>query len=142
MAFFWKASLSFLTLLFAVAAVCAQVGSGGMRMVGGRTDADVGEEGVQDALKFAVAEFNKASNDMYIHRVSKVVKVQKQVVAGIKYIVTVQMGRTSCRKGGAEKIELCAFHDEPELAKTSTCTFEVVSRLWIPETKLVKSTCT
>ncbi|XP_041105995.1 cystatin C (amyloid angiopathy and cerebral hemorrhage) [Polyodon spathula] len=141
MSFFWKSSLSFLALLFAVAAVCALPGGVGMRMVGGKMDADVGEEGVQDALKFAVAEFNKASNDMYVHRVWKVISAQKQVVSGIKYIVTVQMGRTSCRKGGAEKVELCAFHDVPELAKTSTCTFEVVSRLWIPETKLVKNTC-
>ncbi|RXM91410.1 Cystatin [Acipenser ruthenus] len=133
----WKPSFSFLTLLFAVAAVCVIGG-----IPGGPIDAVIGEEGVQDALKFAVTEFNKASNDIYVSRVSQVVRVQKQVVAGIKYIMTVKMGRTSCRKGTAENIELCAFHDGPKLAKTSTCTFEVWSRPWIPDTKLVKKTCT
>ncbi|XP_033873447.1 cystatin-like [Acipenser ruthenus] len=133
----WKHSFSFLTLLFAVAAVCVTGG-----IPGGPVDVVIGDEGVQDALKFAVTEFNKASNDIYVSRVSQVVRLQMQVVAGIKYIMTVKMGRTSCRKGTAKNIELCAFHDGPKLAKTSTCTFEVWSRPWIPDTKLVKKTCT
>ncbi|XP_041107955.1 cystatin-like [Polyodon spathula] len=137
MAVNWKTSSLFLALFFAVAAVCAN-GS----IPGAPVDADIGDDGVKDALKFAVTEFNKANNDVHLYRVSKVVRVQTQVVAGIKYIMTVKMGRTSCRKGKTGNIELCAFHNGPQLAKTSTCTFEVWSRPWIPETRLLKSTCT
>ncbi|KAG9334889.1 hypothetical protein JZ751_006369, partial [Albula glossodonta] len=48
-------------------------------LVGGLSDADINEKGVQNALQFAVVQHNKGSNDMFVSQVSKVIKVQKQV---------------------------------------------------------------
>lgn len=48
-------------------------------LVGGPADADITDEGVQNALQFAVVQHNKGTNDAFINKVSKVVKVQKQV---------------------------------------------------------------
>lgn len=40
-----------------------------------------------------------------------------QVVAGMKYIFTVQMARTLCRKGGVVKD--CAVHQDPAAVRTT-----------------------
>lgn len=48
-------------------------------LVGGALDADVNEEGVQQALNFALSEYNKASNDAYHSRAIRVVRARKQV---------------------------------------------------------------
>ena len=49
------------------------------RLLGGLMEADVNEEGVQEALSFAVSEFNKRSNDAYQSRAMRVVRARKQV---------------------------------------------------------------
>lgn len=49
------------------------------RLLGGLWDADVNEEGVQQALSFAMSEYNKASNDAFHSRAVQVVRAQKQV---------------------------------------------------------------
>ncbi|XP_055745623.1 cystatin-like [Salvelinus fontinalis] len=105
-------------------------------IVGGVVDADINDPATRDALKFAVAEYNKGTNDMYVRQVAKVVKAQKQVVAGMKYIFTVQMARTLCRKGGVKD---CAVHLAP--AATYQCTFEVWSRPWLGASQLIKNVC-
>jgi len=125
-------------LLVAVfAALCAAGLAVGMP--GGRSDADINSEGVQKALQFAVVQHNQGSNDMYLSQVHRVLKVQTQVVAGLKYYITVEMGKTPCRKGGTEKV--CAVHEDLQLAKPFQCTFEVWSRPWLNEIQMTKQTC-
>lgn len=127
---FWKVVAPLLAL-------CLAVASAGL--VGAPVDAtaDLNEEGVQDALRFAVAQHNRASNDMFIRQVSKVTSVQKQVVSGMKYIFKVEMARTGCRKGGVE--EVCAIELDPSTAQT--CTLSVWSQPWLNSIKLVQNDC-
>lgn len=66
-----------LALALAVSPAAGQGHKG--RLVGGLIDADVNEEGVQQALSFALSEYNKASNDAYHGRVLRVLRVRKQV---------------------------------------------------------------
>uniref|UniRef100_A0A8C4DDY2 Cystatin C (amyloid angiopathy and cerebral hemorrhage) n=1 Tax=Dicentrarchus labrax TaxID=13489 RepID=A0A8C4DDY2_DICLA len=100
-------------------------------------DADVNDEGVQNALNFAVVEHNKGSNDMYLSQVAQVVKVQTQVVAGTKYVITVKMGKTPCRKDQAE--EVCTVHQDPEMPYQ--CTFTVWSRPWLSDIRVISEKC-
>lgn len=65
----WKVAL------FALAAASAVAST----MVGGFQDADPNDEGVKNALNFAVVQHNRASNDIYLSQVAEVVKVQRQV---------------------------------------------------------------
>lgn len=53
------------------------------RLLGGLAEADVNEEGVQQALNFALSEYNKASNDAYHSRAMRVVRARKQVSPGL-----------------------------------------------------------
>ncbi|XP_023651977.1 cystatin-like [Paramormyrops kingsleyae] len=130
MGFSWKAIVLFLAVFLMVA---------NATLVGGPMDANLNEPGVKDALQMAVSEHNKRSNDAYLRDVSSVIKVQKQVVSGIKYIFKVNMGRTACRKDGAESS--CAVHMDVDQAKAYVCTFEVWSQPWLGSIKMVKDDC-
>lgn len=66
----WKVVFLFVAPLFA---------AGLGRMVGGKQDIDVNDEGVQNALNFAVAEHNNASNDLFYFKTMEVLKAQSQV---------------------------------------------------------------
>uniref|UniRef100_A0A671KMP8 Cystatin-like n=1 Tax=Sinocyclocheilus anshuiensis TaxID=1608454 RepID=A0A671KMP8_9TELE len=103
----------YIKMIVSFLAVTLAVASAGM--TGAPMDADINEEGVQNALQFAVAQYNRQSNDAFVRQVSEVIKVQKQVVSGLKYIFTVKVGRTNCRKGGVET--LCTIHEDPSVAQ-------------------------
>ncbi|XP_009459833.1 PREDICTED: cystatin-like [Nipponia nippon] len=98
------------------------------------------DEGLQRALQFAMAEYNKASNDMYSSRVVRIISAKKQIVAGIKYIMKVEIGRTTCPKPATD-LQSCAFHDVPQMAKHAICNFVVYVIPWQNETKLLESRC-
>uniref|UniRef100_A0A8C1KRC8 Cystatin-like n=1 Tax=Cyprinus carpio TaxID=7962 RepID=A0A8C1KRC8_CYPCA len=115
-------------------AVILAVASAGL--TGAPVDADMNDKGVQNALQFAVNTFNRQSNDAFLRQVSEVIKVQKQVVSGLKYIFTVKMGRTSCRKGGVET--LCAVHEDPSVTQ---CKITVWSQPWKNFIKVLENTC-
>uniref|UniRef100_A0A4W5QAJ6 Cystatin domain-containing protein n=1 Tax=Hucho hucho TaxID=62062 RepID=A0A4W5QAJ6_9TELE len=124
----WKLVVPLLAVAFIVASAEG--------MPGGVVDANMNLQTTRDALQFAVVEYNKRTNDLYVRQVAEVVNAQQQVVAGMKYIFTVQMARTSCRKGDVEN---CAVPKNP--AALYQCTFEVWSRSWLKEIQLIKTDC-
>uniref|UniRef100_A0A8C7ZAK7 Cystatin domain-containing protein n=1 Tax=Oryzias sinensis TaxID=183150 RepID=A0A8C7ZAK7_9TELE len=126
----WKVVFLFLAATFAV-------GTG--VLVGGVSDGDINDEGAKKALNFAVEHHNRGLNDMYRRQVAEVVKVQKQVVAGIKYIITVKMARTFCRKNGAG--EECIIPVDQAKAQPYQCKFSVWSRPWLNEMTVLEEKC-
>ncbi|XP_053188746.1 cystatin C (amyloid angiopathy and cerebral hemorrhage) [Scomber japonicus] len=102
---------------------------GSAALIGGPRDIDVNDSGVQNALNFAVVQHNRGTNDMFVSQVAEVIKAQSQVVAGIKYIITVRMGRTDCRKDSGN--QQCTIHQGNEKARLYQCTFTVWSRPWL-----------
>ncbi|XP_030626863.1 cystatin C (amyloid angiopathy and cerebral hemorrhage) [Chanos chanos] len=126
---FWRFVVPLLAVGFAVASA---------GLVGAPADVDLNDEGVQNALRFAVAQHNRASNDMFINEVEEVVSVQRQVVSGLKYIFKVKMANTRCRKGSVETD--CAIQEGANV-KRYTCTFEVWSQPWTSTIKLTRNTC-
>ncbi|XP_035256107.1 cystatin C (amyloid angiopathy and cerebral hemorrhage) [Anguilla anguilla] len=132
----WKITVPLLALFLAVASVSV----GGAQLVGGNSKADLNAQPVKDALQFAVVQVNLKSNALFVSKVTRIIKAQQQVVAGVLYTFTVEMARTSCRKGGEE--ENCAVHEDPAIAKPGECTFKVWSRPWLNEMMLKENTCT
>ncbi|XP_066535768.1 cystatin-like [Hoplias malabaricus] len=109
-------------------------------IAGGVIDADINAPEVQEALQFAIAEYNRVTNSMWVSQVSKVIQVQQQVVSGIKYIFNVEMARTSCKKG-EEPMEACEVHSDPNIAQVDVCRLVVWSQPWLNSNKLVENTC-
>ncbi|KAK1192445.1 CYT protein, partial [Pygoscelis papua] len=132
-------------MLLAAALIFAGAVLGGEdrpRLVGAPIDvADAdNDEGLQRALQFAVAEYNKASNDMYSSRVVRIISAKRQIVSGIKYIMKVEIGRTTCPKPATD-LQSCAFHDAPQMAKHTICDFVVYTIPWLNQIKLLDSSC-
>ncbi|KAF1473900.1 Cystatin, partial [Eudyptula minor novaehollandiae] len=132
-------------MLLAAALIFAGAVLGGEdrpRLVGAPVDvADAdNDEGLQRALQFAVAEYNRASNDMYSSRVVRIISAKRQIVSGIKYIMKVEIGRTTCPKPATD-LQSCAFHDAPQMAKHTICDFTVYTIPWLNQIKLLDSRC-
>ncbi|XP_053451787.1 cystatin-C-like [Nycticebus coucang] len=129
-----------LLLLAAALAVSSVTSAKAQRLIGGFMDADVNEEGVRHALDFAMSEYNKASNDMYHSRALRVVGARKQVVAGMNYDLTVEIGRTTCTKS-QPKLDDCPFHEQPHLKRKMLCSFQIYSVPWLGTMTMTKSSC-
>ncbi|KAM8859506.1 cystatin C (amyloid angiopathy and cerebral hemorrhage) [Spinachia spinachia] len=123
-------------LVVAIFAAASLVGSAAL--VGGFQDIDVNDEGARDALNFAVAQHNRRSNDMYLNQVAEVIGVQRQLVAGYKYIITVNMAKSQCRKSNAN--DVCAVQ-QGSAAPPYQCKFTVWSRSWLNDIQLLKEEC-
>lgn len=113
------------------------------RLVGGPLEADGNSEDVRRMLDFAVREYNKMSNDRFLHRPMALVRARKQVVSGMNYLLDVEIGRTKCTKSKSLSSDLsnCPFHDSPDLKKKTLCLFQVYTVPWLNTTSLVKSNC-
>ncbi|NXA74340.1 CYT protein, partial [Thryothorus ludovicianus] len=112
------------------------------RMVGAPESIDDPEndEGLERALQFAMTAYNRASNDMYSSRVVRIISAKRQIVAGVKYIMEVEIARTTCTKP-ATNIQHCAFHEEPQMAKHTICNFVVLNVPWRNQVELLESKC-
>uniref|UniRef100_A0A8C6SDR1 Cystatin C (amyloid angiopathy and cerebral hemorrhage) n=1 Tax=Neogobius melanostomus TaxID=47308 RepID=A0A8C6SDR1_9GOBI len=111
--------------------------TGQPHLLGGPRDIDLNkDENAKDALTYAIQRHNTNTTDNYLSDVSQVLNAQSQVVAGMKYFITVQMVRTDCRKNRAD--EGCGPTDPP---KNYQCTFVVWSRPWLNDIQLLKETC-
>ncbi|XP_035984571.1 cystatin-C [Fundulus heteroclitus] len=126
----WKIVFALLSALLAVEADM---------MVGGFRDIDVNNEGVQNALNFAVVQHNRKSNDVYLRQVAQVVKAQVQVVAGLKYVLTVNLEKTSCRKDRAN--EQCDAQRKSADAQPYQCKFTVWDRPWMNDIRVIDEKC-
>ncbi|NXC23755.1 CYT protein, partial [Campylorhamphus procurvoides] len=98
------------------------------------------DEGLQRALQFAMTAYNRASNDMYSSRVVRILSAKRQIVAGVKYIMEVEIARTTCTKPAAD-LQHCALHEEPQMAKHTICNFVVLNVPWRNQIQLLDSKC-
>ncbi|XP_071995595.1 cystatin-2-like [Engystomops pustulosus] len=110
----------------------------GAILVGGLHDEDPSDPEVVQNVNFAINEFNQRSNGEYYYKLLKIVSAQYQVVAGIRYVLNVEVGRTDCKK--ASTIEESSCHDS-ELTKTFFCTFSVLEVPWESSKTLLSSSC-
>ncbi|ERE71857.1 cystatin-C [Cricetulus griseus] len=128
-------------LLLAILAVASAANTKqGPRLLGGLQEAKVEEEGVKQALDFAISEYNKGSNDAYHSRALEVVRARKQMVAGINYYLDVMVGRTTCTKSQPNLTD-CPFHDQPHLMRKTLCSFQIYTVPWQGTQTLTKSSC-
>ncbi|XP_066535906.1 cystatin-like [Hoplias malabaricus] len=124
--------------LVAVVLVLSLVAEGS-KLPGAPMAADMNDPEVQKALHFAIAQHNRVSNDMWISHVTKVLSVHKQIVAGMKYLFTVEMARTSCRKGRQK--EVFQTHCDSQVARPHVCKLAVWTQAWIKKIQVTEDTC-
>ncbi|KAF7238404.1 Cystatin [Varanus komodoensis] len=114
-------------------------------MPGGLVDRSVADPDVRKAAAFAVEAYNRASNSLFYYKVLRILDAKSQVVAGVKYYLTVELVSTQCEKKGGSvlnqaEVDLCAVAPTNEQQKR-TCEFQVVSRPWENVLELEKMSC-
>uniref|UniRef100_A0A4W2CB13 Barrier to autointegration nuclear assembly factor 1 n=1 Tax=Bos indicus x Bos taurus TaxID=30522 RepID=A0A4W2CB13_BOBOX len=103
-----------------------------------------GFDKVQKAAQVAVANYNMGSNSDYYYRDITILRAHSQLVAGIKYYLTVDMGSTACRKsavaGDHVDLTTCPLAAEAQQEKLR-CDFEILVVPWKNSSQLLKHDC-
>ncbi|KAM5184634.1 cystatin-M isoform 2-T2 [Callospermophilus lateralis] len=114
------------------------------RRTGERQDLAPNDPQVQRAAQAAVASYNMGSNSLYYFRDTNVIKAQSQLVAGIKYYLTVEMESTACRKtrvsGDHVDLTTCPLATGVQQEKLR-CDFEILEVPWKNSSQLLKHNC-
>eukprot|EP00073_Rattus_norvegicus_P035512 XP_008760528.1 PREDICTED: cystatin-F isoform X2 [Rattus norvegicus] len=76
--------------------------------------------GVLKAARHSVEKFNNCTNDIFLFKESHVSKALVQVVKGLKYMLQVEIGRTTCRKTMHRQLDNCDFQTSPALKRVSS----------------------
>uniref|UniRef100_A0A8D2CW83 Cystatin domain-containing protein n=1 Tax=Sciurus vulgaris TaxID=55149 RepID=A0A8D2CW83_SCIVU len=132
-----------LLLLAALVAGCAarpELGRSSQLMLGGLEEADIHEEGVHQAIDYAISVYNQENNDIYYSRVRRVVRARKQVVTGTNYYLDLEIGRTSCSKSQSDLSE-CPFIEHPHEHKRTFCSFQVYIVPWLHTISMTQYSC-
>ncbi|XP_053205459.1 cystatin-1-like [Panonychus citri] len=110
------------------------------RLVGGWSPKDVNHESVKENAKFATKTLNDRSNDAHYENLIHIHEALSQVVSGVKYNITMDIGKTTCRKNEVEsdKLEQCSLDQKSTIKR---CKITVLSRPWLNETRLLHSEC-
>ncbi|CAI9154103.1 unnamed protein product [Rangifer tarandus platyrhynchus] len=95
---------------------------------------------VQQALWFAMKEYNEASRDTYVYKVTNILRSQEQVTDSLDYLLEVKIERTMCKKISGTT-DNCLIQEDPKMQKMFYCTFIVASKPWKFELKMLKKEC-
>ncbi|XP_023575894.1 cystatin-C-like [Octodon degus] len=104
---------------------------------GGLEDMDSSNENVQQAVDFALREYNKDNNDLNLSHLVHVVRSCEQLVAGMNYYLDMEIGRTICPKDQPTQDDCPLSEEEP----TQFCSFVVYSIPWEHYMALTDSSC-
>ncbi|XP_029452836.1 cystatin-like [Rhinatrema bivittatum] len=96
---------------------------------------------VQKAASFAVNTYNEKSGNEYLFRVIKVLSAESQIVAGVKYILDVEIGKTQCKTGSTDNAASCPFFDTAGQTETFLCHFEILEQAWLNKQTVLESSC-
>jgi len=86
-------------------------------MLGGRNDADVGCEMVNNATQFAVQKMNAGSNGFYQVKLAQVTAATKQLVAGVVFRVTFDVQVRGCNISTVQINKYCKMFEARILKK-------------------------
>nr|XP_012633807.1 cystatin-M [Microcebus murinus] len=113
-------------------------------MLGERQNLSTSDPQVQKVVQAAVASYNMGSNSLYYFRNTHIIKAERQLVAGIKYYLTVDMESTTCHKnrsaGDHVDLTTCPFAVGKQQEKLR-CDFEILIVPWQNSTQLLKHNC-
>ncbi|XP_042294764.1 cystatin-like [Sceloporus undulatus] len=102
---------------------------------GGLVELPISDPEVQKAAALAVGAFNTQSGSDFYYKALEIQKAESQEVEGIKYFLTIEMVKTSCRKKkgydlNPEQLAKCKVAAKAEQQKYN-CEFEI----WLNEKK-------
>ncbi|XP_008428756.1 cystatin-F [Poecilia reticulata] len=114
----------------------------GRPMPGSPYDISKNSAAVQQAVLGAAHSFNSQSNDAFLFKPSAVLRAQRQVVRGIRYIVDFQISRTVCpKRNRTSDLDRCRLQPPGRLAQTFRCHLELWLIPWKPGRETLELLC-
>ncbi|XP_076970416.1 cystatin-F [Tamandua tetradactyla] len=89
------------------------------------------DPGVLRAARHTVEWFNNCTNDIFLFKESHINRALVQIVKGLKYMLDVEIGRTTCKKTGHPCLDNCDFQTNSTLKQTFGCYSEVWVIPWL-----------
>ncbi|XP_006218340.1 cystatin-F isoform X4 [Vicugna pacos] len=83
------------------------------------------------AARHSAERFNNCSNDVFLFKESRVRRALVQVVKGLKFMLDVDIGRTTCKKTGHPSLDDCDFQTNRTLKRALSCYSEVWVVPWL-----------
>merc|ERR1712028_103833 len=123
-----------IVLLGLLACTFGQLGGG--NVVGGASSVDTNDVDMNAALDAGMLALNAQSNSLYLHQLVRVVSATKQVVAGLKYTIQIEMGTSECFK----TVESSSLDECPVAGDTEIHSLVVSDQPWLsPRFQLLSS---
>ncbi|ELR52644.1 Cystatin-F, partial [Bos mutus] len=88
------------------------------------------------AARHSAESFNNCSNDAFLFRESRVSRALVQIVKGLKFMLDMDIGRTTCKKTGHANLDDCSFQTNRTLQWTLSCYSEVWVVPWLQTTEV------
>jgi len=82
-------------------------GRSGGRRLGGWNPANTNDDGVVAAAQYAFEQLQRRDNGMFALKMAGIVSAEQQIVAGIKYRVTLAVHTTNCCAGPEVDLSTC-----------------------------------
>ncbi|RWS22419.1 hypothetical protein B4U80_05788 [Leptotrombidium deliense] len=122
-------------LFFAAVAFSTQQDS----LPGGWNDVTDGNK-KNELVKFSVVHYNERSNSYFVKNVVRVVDAKQQVVSGINYRLTIELGTTQCKRNEVtfDNIDHCVPADG---GNVESCTIVIWERTWLNEREVTHFFC-
>ncbi|KAJ8384766.1 hypothetical protein AAFF_G00198520 [Aldrovandia affinis] len=126
--------------VFAVCFVLVHLAVSVPVMTGAPIDVPSNRSDVQRAARFAVNTYNKViTTEEYAYKSTSIVSSEVQVVAGLNFIMEVNLGLTQCKKTQTIDVESCPLQMN---CKKLRCRFVVLIIPWEEVTLLTEIRCT
>ncbi|XP_006902531.1 PREDICTED: cystatin-F [Elephantulus edwardii] len=87
--------------------------------------------GVLKAARHTSERFNNCTNNIFLFKEYHINKALVQIVKGMKYMLDIEIGRTTCRKTSHPNLDNCDFQTNPTLTETFNCYSEVWVIPWL-----------
>ncbi|XP_069476484.1 T-kininogen 2-like isoform X1 [Ambystoma mexicanum] len=94
---------------------------------------------LEEPLAHTLKKFNLESNHPYFYKVEHIEEATKQVVAGMKYVVTFRIKSTNCSKAANEELhDGCEFHARSVVKR---CKAEIYVVPWLKKIEVLGVNC-
>ncbi|XP_059887259.1 cystatin-F [Delphinus delphis] len=96
---------------------------------------------VLKAARHSAESFNNCSNDAFLFRESHISRALVQIVKGLKFMLDLDISRTSCKKTRHPSLDDCSFQTNRTLKQTLSCYSEVWVIPWLQSFKVPVLRC-
>uniref|UniRef100_A0A8D1W292 Cystatin domain-containing protein n=1 Tax=Sus scrofa TaxID=9823 RepID=A0A8D1W292_PIG len=120
---------------------CSQILDSGVRPGCPKT-IETNDPDVLRAARHSAESFNNCSNDAFLFKESHVSKALVQIVKGLKFMLDMDISRTTCKKlGHHTSLDNCSFQTNHSLQWTFSCYSEVWVVPWLQSVEVSVLRC-